>query len=330
MANLAISTKRVQLARSSVEDLQPDPSELLDGELAVNTFYSSMGLFCKDSDGVVRQIGAIVYDHLLDQQLFDVTDTWTKPDGCYAVHVLCVGAGAGGEAGTNSGGGSGGAAGSTVRLWLPAAQLGATEDVTVGEGGTGGTFQAGLIELASAGGPSSFGPVDDEWVFAVGGGHDSSRRDVWTGVAASNSFFGSGGAAGSAGYVGGVGSGGGGGGATSTTSAGSDGGQGMRQAWTSTMGIATGGGSVGGTGTSGGAGAAGVLIGNGRWWGHGGGGGGGKTTSGAGGAGGDGIRGSGGGGGGRGSSSTTGGSGGMGGNGFVVVTAFCWQERAAS
>src|SRR3990172_11513514 len=89
-------------------------------------------------------------------QVYVANDTWTKPAGLKRVKVtvLAGGAGGGGTAmGTNQAGAAGGAGGCSIKT-IEAASLGATETVTVGAAGAGGT--AGN-NAGTNGGNSSFG-----------------------------------------------------------------------------------------------------------------------------------------------------------------------------
>lgn len=95
--------------------------------------------------------------------------TWTKPAGLKFLVVECVGAGgAGGRnlstsaAATSAGAGGGG--GGYVMKKIPAADLGATETVTVGTGGTGSSGGAG-----GTGGTSSFTITSGTTIQATGG-----------------------------------------------------------------------------------------------------------------------------------------------------------------
>ena len=92
-------------------------------------------------------------------QVFAASDTWNKPDGIRAAMVEVVGGGGGSggvaltgasQASASPGAGGGGYS----RKLIQAADLGATEVVTIGAGGTGGAAGA---NNGVAGGTSSFG-----------------------------------------------------------------------------------------------------------------------------------------------------------------------------
>lgn len=95
----------------------------------------------------------------VNAQTFTASGTWTKPAGVTYVKVQCIGAGGGGGGGqtgtsgtARSGGGGGGGGNITERTFL-AADLGATETVTVAAGGTAGAASG----AGGAGGNSTFG-----------------------------------------------------------------------------------------------------------------------------------------------------------------------------
>jgi hypothetical protein len=50
---------RQQQKRSSTQSKAPQPSDLLDGEIALNTNGQSPAIYIKDADGVVRQLGGV-------------------------------------------------------------------------------------------------------------------------------------------------------------------------------------------------------------------------------------------------------------------------------
>jgi hypothetical protein len=271
----------------------------------------------------------------IDWQYFSSSGTWTKPAGCVAVEVICVGAGAGGGSGrrgaggTTRGGGGGGSAGWVTRLWFAASQLASTETITVGFHGSGGAARttdntSGLA--GTAGGSSYFGgnSSNNAKLIARGGdpgtGGTTSNGAGGNGAQTLNSefqFWGSNGANGdttaeSGGYGPG---GGGGGGSVATGGTNNPGGAGARAviaAFSPTFSGGTTAGNPGAAGTTNGTSAQ--LFGAG-----GGGGGGGGTTGGAGGA-----PGGGGGGGGGANNGTNSGAGGDGADGGIFVISYCY------
>ena len=101
--------------------------------------------------------------------LYTSDATWTKPPGLVGVIAYTVGGGGGGGGGylgsradTYNGGGHGGGGGGISYGYIAAASLGATEAITVGQGGAGGAQSgpAGVTlggNVGSAGTSSSFG-----------------------------------------------------------------------------------------------------------------------------------------------------------------------------
>ena len=86
---------------------------------------------------------------------YTANDTWTKPTGAVWVRVVLCGGGGGGRSIGASGNSGGGAGAPIVEKSFPAASLGATESITVGSGGAGGTNQ----NNGSSGGYSAFGSL---------------------------------------------------------------------------------------------------------------------------------------------------------------------------
>ncbi|GHA13314.1 hypothetical protein GCM10007989_04880 [Devosia pacifica] len=95
---------------------------------------------------------------VIDQQQFDTSGTWTKPDGVEDWDVVEVEMWAAGGGGCKYAGSNyyawGGSPGAYARIRFFARDLEASETVQVGAGGAAGTYVAG-----STGGITSFGPL---------------------------------------------------------------------------------------------------------------------------------------------------------------------------
>ena len=103
-------------------------------------------------------------DTISNFQRFTSSGTWTKPPFANTIVVVCFGAGGGGGGGEGqvSGqvrmGGGGGGGGSRTWTIYDAAQIGVTETITIGAGGTAGTAgSSGDGGNAGNGGNSTFG-----------------------------------------------------------------------------------------------------------------------------------------------------------------------------
>lgn len=269
--------------------------------------------------------------------------TWNKPtDPSFkGVWVFAAGAGGSGGAGsinnTNVSGGSAGGGGSLVRLWIPAASLGLTENyaigaggagVATGAGGAGGATLFGAHVEAKGGSGGAAGQTTTSTIAGGAGGNATLNTPVVNGASISGGAGGFGTRAsaaigdGTAGILNAAAPGGGGGTGVNSTTAGGNGRAGGGAWSTSLTAGGAGGISPGGNGTAGVSdiyldaflGLVTPTIGIGT----GGGGGAGATTANAG-AGGAGGRAAGGGGGGGCYATFTRGAGGAGGNGFLLV-----------
>lgn len=273
------------------------------------------------------------------------SSTWTKPAGAKFVYILAYGGGGGGGSGrrravaslaTACSGGGGGAAGGRIELFIPATQLGATETVTVGAGGTGGAAIA-TDDSSGNGGTNGGNSLVGSWLIARGGtggnGGTTTSGTAGTGCVAaaimytgSTIYTSSGGAGGTSssspgnkgGYSGGGGAGSPGFAANGTTeNVGLAGGKGGAAFTTSTTGT-SGGGAFGNAHGNGGNGSNSTTY----FVGGDGGGSGGSGNLVAAGAGGNGGYPSGAGGGGGGAHGANSGAGGNGGNGYVRIVTF--------
>lgn len=108
-----------------------------------------------------------------DVQLFTTNGTWTKPAGAKRVEFRMIGSGGGGGSGrrgavgTIRGGGGGGSAGSVTRVCRSAADLPASMDVTIPQGGAGGAAVTTDDTVGHDGSPA-FSP--EVYTTVVGGG----------------------------------------------------------------------------------------------------------------------------------------------------------------
>lgn len=151
---------------------------------------SADGAAWKEALLIDRSSGAVSFPFspaALVPTVYSSSATWTKPAGLKALRVTVIGAGGGGggaqgTASQAAAGGGGGGGGAVVKFLL-AADLGATEAITIGAGGTGGSSSGGN---GTNGGTSSFGAHCS----ATGG---SLGFGMLTGTATAFGFMGGGG-----------------------------------------------------------------------------------------------------------------------------------------
>lgn len=290
----------------------------------------------KFDDGSIQTTAATGGGTATDVQVFTSSGTWTKPAGAVSVNIQLFGAGGGGSSGQKNNNttiarvaGGGGCGGSYLNASIRALDLGATESVSIGLGGSGGagqTTNGGSQIAGTAGGNTTFGSL-----IALGGVAGQANGTAGTGGLQANpggsaSGTGSTGAAGTpslvtvlAAYGGAGGAGGGGLTSTSVTSAGGAGGR------SHALNLAGGAAGAQSNGpANAGAGGAGLSAPSNLFAvGSGGGGGGGAKGGGSGGAGGvGGFPAGGGGGGGATEDGATSGAGGAGGAGFAIITTY--------
>jgi hypothetical protein len=140
---------------------------------AASTYQPTLNLTTTGTSGVATLTGATLNipnytstQSFINTQLFVSSGVWTKPAGAKYVEVYLVGGGGGGAsgrrgaAGTARYGGGGGSSGSFNIAKINADNLGATENIWIGAGGTGASGIAVNDTNGAAGGtgaPSFFG-----------------------------------------------------------------------------------------------------------------------------------------------------------------------------
>jgi hypothetical protein len=207
---------RVHTSNPYYDLVRSDGSPLAPGEFSAGTVY--LAVFISGQFMIVSG-GADGASTLIDYQVFEVGGTWTKPTGLDDDALVLVeawgGGGGGGATGISFSGGGGG--GAYVWRWLRAGNVGASEVVQVGSGGTAATNPGGT------GGVSSFGA---HLIAYGGGGGFGVNGTAFTGGGGGGAGWGSSGATGSTDTPGSAGgiysalSGGGGGGKGSVSGGG--------------------------------------------------------------------------------------------------------------
>lgn len=179
-------------------------------------------------------------ENTIDIQTFNSSGTWTKPTGAKRVHVQAVGGGGSGAGGNNNDDrASGGGGGEYREAWFDADDLGSSETVTIGAGGTAATNGNGVAgsdttfgsELTAKGGAAGTRTTFSTATIGGNGGSPLGTLNTMWGAGASAAiggsgiYSGAGGGAAGAGtpYAGGSSIYGGAGGAGAGTSAASGG-----------------------------------------------------------------------------------------------------------
>lgn len=113
--------------------------------------------------------GVVASTGIVNTQTFTSSGTWTKPASGSIAVVRAWGAGGSGGARATTGGASGGGGGAYVESIFLLSALGATETVTLGNGGTGVSGNTVGVQ----GGDTTFG----SWLTAYGGGNGGSTAN---------------------------------------------------------------------------------------------------------------------------------------------------------
>lgn len=160
--------------------LDPNASETIDNistSLDITRSLEAIGIFSNGAEWYK------VYGHLGDTvniQVFTATGTYTPTAGmgqCIVISTACGGGGGGADStdGSSSTSGGGGGAGGTCIELFTAAQIGASQAVTIGTAGTAGADTGGN---GGAGGNTTFGAL-----------HTATGGDGGTGSSAGDTAF---------------------------------------------------------------------------------------------------------------------------------------------
>lgn len=132
--------------------------------IATNHFGGNTSEAVNDSGTGTKVTGNIgVVDNATDVQIFTSSGTYTKPSGAVSVKVQIWGAGGGGGDAVASSSAGGGGGGSYLENTFDASDIGATETITIGSGGTSG----------AQGGNTTFGSLMT--VYGGGGGSTTAN-----------------------------------------------------------------------------------------------------------------------------------------------------------
>lgn len=140
--------------------------------------------FVKD-EGANYQFRGSAWVRLAENvQVFTSSGTYTPTAGMVKCKVTSTGGGGGGGAadandGSSSASGGGGGAGGTCIEWFTAADIGASQTVTIGAGGAGGVAASGAT--GTTGGDTTFGALHTASGGAGGGGIRATAEGVGAG-----------------------------------------------------------------------------------------------------------------------------------------------------
>ena len=184
-ANAVTTNDGIGGASSGVLQIKT-PVAQVEAEAGTNTRFSLWS-----SERVKQAIDALSSSTPVDIQEFTGSGTWTKPGGTpKLVKVIEIGGGGGGSGrrdtdSTREAGGGGGGGGMAVEGIFDPADLGATETVTIGAGGTGGA-DPGADNTdgndGANGGTSSFGSLFSALGGTGGTGGDTTNGDGGNGA----------------------------------------------------------------------------------------------------------------------------------------------------
>lgn len=209
-------------------------------EINAGTATGGAGTLAVTPDQLASSDYIKLSDVSVDIQTFTSSGTWTKPTGAKKVHVQAVGGGGSGAGGNdNADRASGGGGGEYREAWFDADDLGSSETVTIGAGGTAATNGNGVAgsdttfgsELTAKGGAAGTRTTFSTATTGGNGGSPLGTLNTMWGAGASAAiggsgiYSGAGGGAAGAGtpYAGGSSIYGGAGGAGAGTSAASGG-----------------------------------------------------------------------------------------------------------